>query len=501
METSYFDCIAHNAMRQPHSPATVDLTSGRRHSYGAFDRRIARVAEAFRSRFGIKAGDRVALLAMNTTDTFDVQFACWRIGAVFVPLNWRLANPELQAILADCTPVLFIHGEEFAERALQLPGPWQLFGFGAAFEKIATDGPAPRHNATVTQDELATILYTSGTTGRPKGVMITHAMNTWNSVHCICAADLNRATVFLTVLPLFHAGGLNVFANPLFFCGGTVLVMQTFDAGETLRLFGDPAEGINCFFGVPANFQFMCQHPNFPTTDLSRIRYASVGAAPTPDAIFRAWAERGVELQHLYGMTETSPLVLTLDREDAMRKMGSAGKPILHLQTRVVDTSGNDAPPNTVGELWVKGPIVTPGYWKQPEVTAAAITDGWLHTGDAAVVDDEGFYYIVDRWKDMYISGGENVYPAEVENVLYQIDAIAEAAVIGVNDARWGQVGRAVVVVKPGRTLTEDEIIGHCAPNLARYKLPHSVVFTEALPRNATGKVHKPTLRQKFGDR
>jgi fatty-acyl-CoA synthase len=189
-----------------------------------------------------------------------------------------------------------------------------------------------------------------------------------------------------------------------------------------------------------------------------------------------------------------------LDKRDAVRKAGSAGKPVLHMQTRVVGEDGIDVPPGSIGELWVKGPNITKGYWNQPEVTAAAFTDGWLHTGDAALVDDEGFYFIVDRWKDMYISGGENVYPAEVENVLYQNDSIAEAAVIGIPDERWGQVGRVVVVVKPGRELSENNVIAHCAANLARYKLPHSVVFTQALPRNATGKVHKPTLRRRFGD-
>jgi fatty-acyl-CoA synthase len=199
-------------------------------------------------------------------------------------------------------------------------------------------------------------------------------------------------------------------------------------------------------------------------------------------------------------MTETSPLVLILDKEDAVRKTGSAGKPVLHMQTRVAGDDGADASRGTIGELWVKGPNITKGYWNQPEATAAAFTDGWLHTGDAALVDEDGFYFIVDRWKDMYISGGENVYPAEVENVLYQHESIAEAAVIGIPDHRWGEVGRAVVVVKPDRSLSEDAVIAHCAANLARYKLPHSVVFTDALPRNATGKVHKPTLRQQFGE-
>jgi fatty-acyl-CoA synthase len=266
-----------------------------------------------------------------------------------------------------------------------------------------------------------------------------------------------------------------------------------------LKLIGDPAMAITHMFGVPAIFQFMGAHPDFASTDLSSLVFAGVGGAPTPNAILNAWNDRGVILQQGYGMTETSPIVLLLDKEDAIRKLGAAGKPILHGQVKVARADGSEAAVNEVGELWVRGDHITPGYWQKPDVTRAAFSDGWLHTGDAAYVDEDGFYFIVDRWKDMYISGGENVYPAEVENVLYQIPELAEAAVIAIPDQRWGEVGRAVVVVKPDMTLTEDAVIAHCAANLARYKLPHSVVFTDALPRNATGKVHKPTLRQRFG--
>jgi fatty-acyl-CoA synthase len=503
MSIPYYDCIAHHAMRQPHSLAAVDLATGRRHSYRSFDDRVCRVAGSFRSRFGIAPGDRIAVLAPNTTDTFEVQFACGRIGAIFVPLNWRLANPELRAILADCSPAMLIHDPEFADRAQELARICEvgkLVSFGPEFERIALDGSQLDQQVAADLDDISTILYTSGTTGRPKGAIITHGMNFWNTVHCLSLAGVSRSTVFLGMLPLFHTGGLNVFSYPVFQVGGTVMIMRAFDPGEALRLIGDPSAGVTHMFLVPANYQFMMQHPRFPETDMSRLIFAGVGGAPTPDAILRIWQEQGAILQQGYGMTETSPLVLVLDKEDAVRKAGSAGKPALNMDMRVVGEDGLDAPPGTIGELWVKGPPITKGYWNQPEVTEASFTDHWLHTGDAALVDGEGYYFIVDRWKDMYISGGENVYPAEVENVLYQNEAVAEAAVIGVSDARWGQVGRAVVVLKPGWSLSEDEVVAHCAANLARYKLPHSVVFTDALPRNATGKVHKPTLRRIFGD-
>ena len=275
--------------------------------------------------------------------------------------------------------------------------------------------------------------------------------------------------------------------------------MRAFDAGQALRLIGDPNVGVTHLFGVPANFQFMGQHPSFRETDLSRVVYAGVGGAPTPDTILAEWAGHGLIIQQAFGMTETSPIVLMLDKADAVRKAGSAGKPVLHTEVRLVDTEGRDVGPGTVGELWVRGPNITPGYWNKPDITAAAFTDGWLHTGDAAIVDTDGFYTIVDRWKDMYISGGENVYPAEVENVLYQCTAIAEASVIAVPNTRWGEVGRAIVVRKPGESLTAEELLDFCAVRLAKYKLPHSVLFIDALPRNATGKVHKPTLRNQYG--
>jgi fatty-acyl-CoA synthase len=290
-----------------------------------------------------------------------------------------------------------------------------------------------------------------------------------------------------------------VFANPVIHAGGSVFVVRQFDAGQCLRLLADRAMGITHVFGVPANFQFMAQHPDFPATDFPESLTAVVGGAPAPSALLESWNSKGVLMQQVYGMTETGPAALMLDAEDAVRKIGAAGKPVLHVEVRLAGPGMSDVPAGETGEILLKGPGVTPGYWQQPTLTAATFTEGWLHTGDAATIDPEGFYYIVDRWKDMFISGGENVYPAEVENVLHLMPAVAETAVIGVPSARWGEVGRAIVVRKAGHSLTEEEIISHCARHLARFKLPQSIVFIDALPRNATGKIHKPTLRTQFG--
>src|SRR5947208_3328561 len=251
-------------------------------------------------------------------------------------------------------------------------------------------------------------------------------MTFWNCVNLGGPAYISPSSVFLTVLPLFHTGGLNCYTNPVLHAGGTVLIMRAFDPGLALQLISDPSYRINVFFGVPSIYQFMAQHPAFATSDFSRLVIGGVGGAPMPVPLLRVWEQRGVALQQGYGMTETSPAVMTLDREDAGRKAGSSGKPVLHTEVRIVRPDGTDADVGELGELWVRGPNITPGYWNRPDANASSFTEGWLHTGDAARIDEEGFYYIVDRWKDMYISGGENVYPAEVENVLHQLTAIPE---------------------------------------------------------------------------
>ena len=504
MPVRHYDCIAHFARRTPDKPAVIDLAGERRLTYAQFDDRISRLAAHLRDRLRIARGDRIAVLAMNTTDTLEVQFACGRIGAVFLPLNTRLTVPELQYIVGDAAPKLMIHDGELAEVALTVAklcavsSVLRLGPDGSYEAAIASAKPLDKAEV-VTLDDISTIMYTSGTTGQPKGAIITHGMTFWNCVNLGGPAYISPSSVLLTVLPLFHTGGLNCYTNPVLHSGGTVLIMRAFDPGLALELISDPARGINVFFGVPSIYQFMAQHPAFAGSDFSRLLIGGVGGAPMPVPLLKVWEQRGVALQQGYGMTETSPAVLTLDREDAVRKAGSSGKPVLHTEVRIVRPDGADAEAGELGELWVKGPNVTPGYWNRPDANQSSFTDGWLHTGDAARIDEEGFYTIVDRWKDMYISGGENVYPAEVENVLHQLAAIGEAAVIGIPSEQWGETGMAIIAVKPGHSITEAEIQAHCEANLARFKRPRAIRFVDALPRNATGKIHKPTLRKNFG--
>ncbi|WP_423983354.1 acyl-CoA synthetase [Ilumatobacter sp.] len=501
-----YDWIERHAAHRPNQEAIRDLGSARSFTYADLDRRVDAMA-AHLASLGIGRGDRVAVLAQNGVEYFDIQFACARTGSICVLLNWRLTVPELEYIVNDSSPMLMVHDVSFTESAVELQ---QRCAIDAL---LAIDGGSPdsayeqalaRHEGTrvepelLTHDDVITIMYTSGTTGLPKGAMITHGMNFWNAVNLGFPVGVGPDTVHLNVLPLFHTGGLNCYSNPVLHAGGTVVILKAFEPGETLRLLGDPDQGITHFFAVPAPYQFMMQHPDFAETDLSRLSVAGVGGAPCALSIMEAWTERGVLLMQGFGMTETSPACIALNAGDALRKVGSTGKALVHAEFRIVNGDGDDCAPDEIGELWVAGPNITPGYWNRPDATADAFEGRWLKTGDAARMDDEGFVYIVDRWKDMYISGGENVYPAEIENVLYQLAAIAEAAIIGIPNDRWGEVGLAVLALKPGAEIDRATVVEHCVSRLAKFKVPSDIAIVDELPRNATGKVLKRELRTQF---
>jgi len=505
MPVPYYDWGARQADMRPDTLAILDPQTNRRLTYAQLDERAARLARWLQDH-GVERGDRVALLAYNGPETFELEFAVGKIGAVMVPLNWRLVQPELEYILGDCAPKVLIYDTGFGDMCEALIAACNIpHGLMIDVESpanpydaaIASADPEPVIEA-LTHDDLAMIMYTSGTTGRPKGAMITHRMNLYNCINLGFASRVTPDTVQLVVLPLFHTGGLNCYANPVLHAGGQIVIMRDFEPGAALDLMNDPEIGITHFFAVPAHYQFMMQAPNFDSTDLSRLVMCGVGGAPCALPILQTWQGRDVPLVQGWGMTETSPAGTFLDMKDAIRKVGSAGKGVMHTEVRIADEDGNELPRGETGELLIRGPNITPGYWNKPEATEAAFIDGFLRTGDAARMDDEGFIYIVDRWKDMYISGGENVYPAEVESIIYQLPQIAEAAIIGVPDERWGEIGKAIVVVKPGEELSEQELITHCLQNLAKFKVPASVAYIDALPRNATGKVLKWELRQDY---
>ncbi len=508
MSTTSFDWIQHHASIRGDQIAMIDLGTDRTFTWKEMNDRTMRLANALTNEFGIGPGDGVAVLANNNSNFFEVQFACWKLGAIFIPLNWRLAVPELEYIIGDCSPKAIVFDNDFVETAETVAASCGIShlinwdgGSGdiADYEEALAAAKPEITNHPCTHDTVLTIMYTSGTTGRPKGAMITHGMTLWNAINCVEFYSLHSNMTNLAFLPLFHTGGLNVFANPAFHFGGTNIIMRAFDPAECLHLLSSPEVGVTHFIGVPANYLFMSQVPAFADASFPTIEAASVGGSPTPVPLIKAWEAKGLPLQQAFGMTETSPLVLALKAEDCSVKIGSAGLPALHTEVRVVDEDENDVGAGEIGELWVRGPNITPGYWNNPEATEASFSDGFLKTGDACRFDDDGFYYIVDRWKDMYISGGENVYPAEVESVIFQLEAVGEVAIIGVPDEKWVEVGRAIVVRKEGADLDETTVINHCRENLARFKVPQSVVFIDEIPHNATGKVLKRELRESHG--
>ncbi len=507
----HFDWIKRYAERTPHKLALVDAHSGRQFTYAQFNERANRFASFLRDALGIQRGDRVSILAQNSSDYFEVLFGCGKMGAILNTLNWRLVVPELEFIITDCAPRVLIYEPDFAETVDALrpqigcefyvvmadeapQGEWSYEG------ALIVGSPEGVQMPPLKYMDTWAILYTSGTTGRPKGAQVTYGNFFYNAVGIGRAVDLTSQDVNLNVLPTFHAGGLGLYACPTFHAGGTVVVMRKFDPGEFLRLI--EKWKATAFLLVPSIYLMLAQFPDFDEaaslTKLSSVRSWASGGSALPPSLVHQFAERGIIIQQGFGMTETGPTVFIINKEDAVRKAGSVGKPVLHTDVCIMDRQGNVLGPNEVGELCVRGGNVTTGYWNRPEATAEAIVDGWLHSGDAAMYDEEGFYYIVDRWKDMFISGGENVYPAEVENVIYQHPAVAEAAVIGVPHPKWQEVGKAIVVVKEGQSLTEEEVIEFCQGKLARYKIPKSVVFVDALPRTAAGKVLKRRLREQF---
>ncbi len=500
------DWLGKRELLTPDRLALVADATGSRYTYRQLNERANRLANALRHTFGIRKGDRMAVLAKNCVEYLDALFATGKLGAILVPLNWRLSVEELAYQLNDCTACVLLVGPEFAAtgHALRAQTPVAaLIAFGdprvdgaPQYDDLlahATDEPVTEE---IELDDPHIILYTSGTTGRPKGAVLPHRVLVWNSLNTNVGWELRADDVSVIHTPLFHTGGINVLTIPLLHAGGTLVLMREWDPQRCLQLI--ERERVTVFFAVPTMFQQLLSMPNFVQTDFSSVRFFISGGAPCPVPLIEAYQARGIPFRQGYGLTEVSVNCFTLNPEDAIRKVGSVGRPIFHLDARVVDPVGQDVGPGEIGELWLRGPTVCAGYWNNLEATREAISDGWFHTGDLARLDDEGYYYIVDRKKDMFISGGENVYPAEVERTLYEHPAVLECAVIGVPDERWGEVGCAVIVVRVGTMLTPGEVVHHCQQQLARYKVPKHVLFVDELPRNSGGKVLKPLLRNQF---
>ncbi len=500
----HYDWLAHYARMSPDRDCWTDLHSGRAFTFAQADDRCCRLATHLATNCGVAKGDRIAVLAMNSTDMMEVHSACAKLGAIFVPMNWRLEAPEIDFILSDASPQVLIYDTANAPTVSALtesvPHLIETTGGGGdtQYEQCIAGSNGDHPRPEVTLDDTWTLLYTSGTTGRPKGAPNTYRMALINAVNLGPASEITPSSKGITVLPLFHTGGLNCYATVLLHNGGSSLIMRAFDPGQALQLINDPDVGMTHFFGVPAIYLFMAQHPEFQTTDFSRLVRCGVGGAPTPVPLAETYIAKGISLVQGFGMSETSPLVSMQTLELGRTKIGSAGRCGLHAELKIMREDGEQAGADEVGELWVRGPNITPGYWNRPDANESEWVDGWFKTGDAARLDADGDLWIVDRWKDMYISGGENVYPAEVENTLFRLDGVADGAIVGAPDEKWGEVGVAFVVRAEGTELSEDDVIGWFHGKVARFKIPTRVIFTDVLPRNATGKVLKRELRNKL---
>ncbi|SIQ04362.1 fatty-acyl-CoA synthase [Aromatoleum tolulyticum] len=472
-------------------------------TYAAFAAEIDRLASALRVS-GVERGDCVAFLAYNRPEALTTLFACARLGALFMPLNWRLAGPEHRQLLADCPPKVLLVEPRFVgqiDAFREALGAVPLVAFGTppqgwiAFDELMERGGEPvAPDPRVGPDTPLLICYTSGTTGKAKGALLTQDALAWNAAN---SADLHGLTSddrVLTTLPLFHVGGLNNQTTPALSRGATVVLHPRFDVDETFDAI--EAERITLTVLVPAQIEAMVAHPRWPTADLSRLRMITTGSTIVPDRLFRAVHERGIPLVQIYGSTETSPIAAYVKAADAYAHAGSAGRPARHCSVRVSGEGGADAKTGVSGEILVRGPNVMAGYWNNPQATSEALRDGWFHTGDMGHFDADGWLWVDGRKKEMIISGGENIYPAEIENLLMESPDIAEVAVVGRPDERWGECVVAVIVTHEGSTLDAGGVLGLLDGRIARYKLPKEVLFIDELPRTALGKVRKDEVRR-----
>ena len=499
------DLLGERSALSPDRTALVELASGRRFTYRELDRRAIGCARMWLYGLGVRPGDRIGVLADNRVEFLDAFFAAAKSCIVLVPLNTKLAVPELEYIIRDCGLRAVMYSGEYRSAA-RLLRPRVDVEHWIAFDEplpddstyddlVLTRGAGSSVYRRCRPEDPYCLLYTSGTTGRPKGVIVPHRMVAWNAYNTVVCWQLTENDVSPVFTPLYHAGGLGAFLTPVILAGGTIVLHGSFDAGEVWRTIAE--ERCTVVLGVPTIWKMLADAPEFGKVDLSHVRWFISGGAPLPKHLIEVYRNRGVVLRQGYGLTEVGVNCFAMTDEEAWTKAGSIGTPLLFTEARVVDESGHEAPAGEVGELWFRGPHVCVGYWNQPQATAEAIDKkGWFHTGDMAVRDADGFYSIAGRAKDMFISGGVNVYPAEIENQLLQHSSLQDAAVIGAPDSKWGEVGVAFVVVTDGATVKPEELASFLAGRLARYKIPKRFVLVPDLPRTPYGKVVKGELTE-----
>jgi len=488
------------ALYSPEKIAFKEYETGKTLTFGELDRLANRLAHRFATEYRIKKGDRVAVLAENCLEYIVLFCTAQKTGCILVPLNYRLSPAEIDFLLRDAKPKLVIGESKFQTQLKQaayyrkIQHHWTLEALGSFCNKaIPTEYDADFPKLPMSESDPVFILYTSGTTGFPKGALYTRKMMFWNSINTSMSLIVNSESRTINVMPPFHTGGWNVLTTPFFHHGGYTCLLKKFESAAVLSLL--QSERVTLFMGVPTMLKMLADEPAFDHADFSSLHYIIVGGEPMPVPLIEKWHEKGVLIRQGYGMTEVGPNLTSLHHNDAMRKRGSIGRPNFYVEIKIVDEQGRDCAPNQPGELMLRGPMVTSGYWRNRQATQKALEGGWFHTGDLVRQDEEQYIYVVDRIKNMFISGGENVYPAEIERVIVTHPAVAEASVIAIPDEKWGETGRAFVVLHPGKQMTETALMEYCSTQLARFKIPKSVVFLDALPKNDTGKINRLVLK------
>lgn len=483
----------------PRSIAIKDGDTGQEYSYQDLYRLANSAAHFLKTHFQIGPGDRVVVMATNELEYVFLFFALQRLNAILVPVNFRLTQREVEHIVGDAAPKLLLFQKEFSSlvenlnQQLRPPHTLLFSGPDSFSEKI-------RHYQSELVpfqgefDSPCMIIYTSGTTGFPKGAILTQKMIFWNSINTTLRLNISQSDCTVIFLPFFHTGGWNVLTTPFLHRGAKIVLLKKFDAEKILNLSSE--EKATLLFGVPTTMDMMARSSSFHSVDLRSLRYAIVGGEPMPLELIKTWHQKGVSIRQGYGLTEFGPNVFSLNEEDALRKMGSIGFPNFYIETKILDDEGQEVPAGDIGELVLRGPSCMQGYWKNPEATRQTLKDGWLYTGDLVRKDSEGYFYVVGRKKDMFKSGGENVYPTEIEQVLRSMEGVREVAVIGIPDEKWGESGKAFIVADAlGESAGfKDSLKAHCIKNLAKFKIPKEFTFVSALPKGDSGKILKKEL-------